>query len=196
MHNNKSQLKTDGQEIITPAQVVIKNTPVGSGRLLLNCPEFWPAFSLDQNSVDLIWNERTRQEWRGALQAEVQKLDVEKERTEDIIPRVNIIYACYSRVGEVIKVSLRDPFAFFQALYHRFLCDADTGLTIDGAVPDEIGASDDWNDFDMRRGIGYDCCTTTGSARARLVLRRNTRTWENVTGYAIIEVLFFGMRRD
>ena len=34
----------------------------------------------------MIWNERTRQELRESLQAEVHKLDVEKERTEDIVP--------------------------------------------------------------------------------------------------------------
>ncbi|KAF8389019.1 hypothetical protein HHK36_025704 [Tetracentron sinense] len=69
-----------------PAQVVVENTPVGSGRLLCNWPEFWRAFSLDHNRADLIWNERTRQELREALQAEVHKLDVEKERTGDIVP--------------------------------------------------------------------------------------------------------------
>ncbi|XP_076911276.1 dnaJ homolog subfamily C GRV2-like [Bidens hawaiensis] len=176
-------------EVIAPAQVVIENTPVGSGRLLLNWPEFWRAFSLDHNRADLIWNERTRQELRGALQAEVHKLDVEKERTEDIVPgsqptgqeslpqiswnytEFSVRYPSLSKEvcvgqyylrlllesgtnGRAEKFPLRDPVAFFRALYHRFLCDADMGLTVDGAVPDEMGNSDDWCDMGRLDGFG------------------------------------------
>ncbi|XP_023749692.1 dnaJ homolog subfamily C GRV2 [Lactuca sativa] len=187
-------------DLIAPAQIVIENTPVGSGRLLLNWLEFWRAFSLDHNRADLIWNERTRQELRSALQAEVHKLDVEKERTEDIVPGVvsvsvssapsetnggqdgqpqiswnytefSVRYPSLSKevcVGQYYlrlllesgtnaraeKFPLRDPVAFFRALYHRFLCDADTGLTVDGAVPDEMGASDDWCDMGRLDGFG------------------------------------------
>lgn len=187
-------------DVIAPAQIVIENTPVGSGRLLLNWIEFWRAFSLDHNRADLIWNERTRQELRGALQAEVHKLDVEKERTEDIVPggtgtgngtgtssesngqdgqpqiswnytEFSVRYPSLSKevcVGQYYlrlllesgsnargeKFPLRDPVAFFRALYHRFLCDADTGLTVDGAVPDEMGASDDWCDMGRLDGFG------------------------------------------
>lgn len=176
-----------------PAQVVVENTPVGSGRLLLNWPEFWRAFSLDHNRADLIWNERARQELREALQAEVHKLDVEKERTEDIVPRssttelmtgqdsssqiswnyteFSVSYPSLSKEvcvgqyylrlllesgssGRAQDFPLRDPVAFFRALYHRFLCDADTGLTVDGAVPDEMGASDDWCDMGRLDGFG------------------------------------------
>lgn len=179
-------------DLTAPAQVVIENTPVGSGRLLLNWPGFWRAFSLDHNRADLIWNERTRQELRGALQAEVHKLDVEKERTEDIVPgsassemsgqeslpqiswnytEFSVRYPSLSKEvcvgqyylrlllesgtnGRAEKFPLRDPVAFFRALYHRFLCDADTGLTVDGAVPDEMGASDDWCDMGRLDGFG------------------------------------------
>ncbi|KAL4589683.1 hypothetical protein LXL04_002591 [Taraxacum kok-saghyz] len=179
-------------ELIAPAQIVIEDTPVGSGRLLLNWPEFWRAFSLDHNRADLIWNERTRQELRSALQSEVHKLDVEKERTEDIVPggaspsdtnqdgqpqiswnytEFSVRYPSLSKevcVGQYYlrlllesgmnaraeKFPLRDPVAFFRALYHRFLCDADTGLTVDGAVPDEMGASDDWCDMGRLDGFG------------------------------------------
>ncbi|KAF5482079.1 hypothetical protein F2P56_002674 [Juglans regia] len=176
-----------------PAQVVVENTPVGSGRLLCNWPEFWRAFSLDHNRADLIWNERTRQELREALQAEVHKLDVEKERTEDIVPggatveimtgqdtvpQISWNYSeflvsypslskevCvgqyYLRLllesgssGSAQDFPLRDPVAFFRALYHRFLCDADIGLTVDGAVPDEMGASDDWCNMGRLDGFG------------------------------------------
>ncbi|KAM5547788.1 dnaJ [Rosa sericea] len=175
-----------------PAQVVVENTPVGSGRLLCNWPEFWRAFSLDHNRADLIWNERTRQELREALQAEVHKLDVEKERTEDIVPRGSTVEMAgqdsvpqiswnysefsvrypslskevcvgqyYLRLllesgsgGRAHEFPLRDPVAFFRALYHRFLCDADIGLTVDGAVPDEMGASDDWCDMGRLDGFG------------------------------------------
>lgn len=179
--------------IPAPAQVVVENTPVGSGRLLLNWPEFWRAFSLDHNRADLIWNERTRQELREALQAEVHKLDVEKERTEDIVPggatletmsgqdavpqiswnysEFSVGYPSLSKevcvgqyylrlllesgsVGRAQDFPLRDPVAFFRALYHRFLCDADIGLTVDGAVPDELGASDDWCDMGRLDGFG------------------------------------------
>ncbi|KAL8189648.1 hypothetical protein R6Q57_029214 [Mikania cordata] len=180
---------TVSSEIIAPAQIVIENTPVGSGRLLLNWPEFWRAFSLDHNRADLIWNERTRQELRGALQAEVHKLDVEKERTEDIVPEsqpsgqeslpqiswnyteFSVRYPSLSKEvcvgqyylrlllesgtnGRADKFPLRDPVAFFRALYHRFLCDADMGLTVDGAVPDEMGNSDDWCDMGRLDGFG------------------------------------------
>lgn len=176
-----------------PAQVVVENTPVGSGRLLCNWPEFWRAFSLDHNRADLIWNERTRQELREALQAEIHKLDVEKERTEDIVPggvmvenmtgqesvpqiswnysEFSVAYPSLSREvcvgqyylrlllesgssGRAQDFPLRDPVAFFRALYHRFLCDADIGLTVDGAVPDEMGASDDWCDMGRLDGFG------------------------------------------
>lgn len=175
-----------------PAQVVVENTPVGSGRLLCNWPEFWRAFSLDHNRADLIWNERTRQELREALQAEVHKLDVEKERTEDIVPRGATVemtgqdsapqiswnysefFVRYPSLSKEVCVGqyylrlllesgsgsraqdfpLRDPVAFFRALYHRFLCDADIGLTVDGAVPDEMGASDDWCDMGRLDGFG------------------------------------------
>lgn len=176
-----------------PAQVVVESTPVGSGRLLLNWPEFWRAFSLDHNRADLIWNERTRQELREALQAEVHKLDVEKERTEDIVPgdatvesmsgqdsvpRISWNYSEFSvgypslskevcvgqyylrlllesgSSGRAQDFPLRDPVAFFRALYHRFLCDADIGLTVDGAVPDEMGSSDDWCDMGRLDGFG------------------------------------------
>ncbi|KAI4335805.1 hypothetical protein L6164_014414 [Bauhinia variegata] len=176
-----------------PAQVVVENTPVGSGRLLCNWPEFWRAFGLDHNRADLIWNERTRQELREALQTEVHKLDVEKERTEDIVPggatlemitglesvpqiswnysEFSVRYPSLSKEvcvgqyylrlllesssgGRAQDFPLRDPVAFFRALYHRFLCDADTGLTVDGAVPDELGASDDWCDMGRLDGFG------------------------------------------
>lgn len=176
-----------------PAQVVVENIPVGSGRLLCNWPEFWRAFSLDHNRADLIWNERTRQELREALQAEVHLLDVEKERTEDIVPggatvdmisgtesipqiswnypEFSVRYPSLSKevcVGQYYlrlllesgsgdraqDFPLRDPVAFFRALYHRFLCDADTGLTVDGAVPDKLGASDDWCDMGRLDGFG------------------------------------------
>lgn len=180
-------------DLPAPAQVVVENTPVGSGRLLCNWPEFWRAFSLDHNRADLIWNERTRQELREALQAEVHKLDVEKERTEDIVPggvtleimtgqdsvpQISWNYSefcvsypslskevCvgqyYLRLllesgssGRAQDFPLRDPVAFFRALYHQFLCDADIGLTVDGAVPDEMGASDDWCDLGRLDGFG------------------------------------------
>ncbi|XP_030471373.2 dnaJ homolog subfamily C GRV2 isoform X1 [Syzygium oleosum] len=176
-----------------PAQVVVENTPVGSGRLLCNWPEFWRAFSLDHNRADLIWNERTRQELREALQAEVHKLDVEKERTEDIVPggatielltgqesvpQISWNYSEFlvsypslskevcvgqyylrllldsSTNGRAQDFPLRDPVAFFRALYHRFLCDADIGLTVDGAIPDELGSSDDWCDMGRLDGFG------------------------------------------
>lgn len=179
--------------IPAPAQIVVENTPVGSGRLLCNWPEFWRAFSLDHNRADLIWNERTRQELRQALQAEVHNLDVEKERTEDIVPggstveimtgqdsvpqiswnysEFSVSYRSLSKEvcvgqyylrllletgnsGRAQDFPLRDPVAFFRALYHRFLCDADTGLTVDGAVPDEMGASDDWCDMGRLDGFG------------------------------------------
>ncbi|KDO80431.1 hypothetical protein CISIN_1g000052mg [Citrus sinensis] len=180
-------------DIPAPAQVVVESTPVGSGRLLLNWPEFWRAFSLDHNRADLVWNERTRQELREALQAEVHKLDVEKERTEDIVPggatletmtgqdsvpqiswnypEFSVSYPSLSKEvcvgqyylrlllesgssGRAQDFPLRDPVAFFRALYHRFLCDADIGLTVDGAIPDELGASDDWCDMGRLDGFG------------------------------------------
>ncbi|KAL9274125.1 DnaJ homolog subfamily C GRV2-like protein, partial [Drosera capensis] len=179
--------------IPAPAQVVVDNSPVGSGALLLNWPEFWRAFGLDHNRADLIWNERTRQELREALKSEVHKLDIEKERTEDIVPGGAAVEAIpgqdnvpqiswnysefsvryhslskevcvgqyYLRLllesgssGRAQDFPLRDPVVFFRALYHRFLCDADVGLTVDGAIPDELGASDDWCDMGRLDGFG------------------------------------------
>ncbi|CAL1414478.1 unnamed protein product [Linum trigynum] len=197
--NASNSVNTDSQEygfqtgVPAPAQVVVESTPVGSGRLLCNWHEFWKAFSLDHNRADLIWNERTRQELREALKDEVHKLDIEKERSEDIVsgaaageadtgqdsvPQISwnytefsVRYASLSKEvcvgqyylrllldsnsnGRAQDFPLRDPVAFFRALYHRFLCDADTGLTVDGAVPDELGASDDWCDMGRLDGFG------------------------------------------
>ncbi|KAK8945096.1 hypothetical protein KSP39_PZI008112 [Platanthera zijinensis] len=187
--NSADPLNSD---LPAPAQVVIESTPVGSGRLLCNWYEFWRAFGLDHNRADLIWNERTRQELREALQLEVHKLDVEKERTEDIVPgsaptkdnteienlpKISWNYAefsvCYPSLSKEVCVGqyylrlllessssqaqefpLRDPVAFFRALYHRFLCDADIGLTVDGAVLDELGSSGDWCDMSRLDGFG------------------------------------------
>uniref|UniRef100_A0A1J3J2K8 DnaJ-like protein subfamily C GRV2 n=1 Tax=Noccaea caerulescens TaxID=107243 RepID=A0A1J3J2K8_NOCCA len=176
-----------------PAQVIVESTPVGCGKLLLNWREFWRAFGLDHNRADLIWNERTRQELREALKAEVHNLDVEKERTEDIspgsvaaeatagqetIPRISWNYSEFSvryhslskevcvgqyylrlllesgSAGKAQDFPLRDPVAFFRALYHRFQCDADMGLTIGGAVPDDLGPSGDWCDMSRLDGFG------------------------------------------
>ena len=176
-----------------PAQVIVESTPVGSGKLLLNWRELWRAFGLDHNRADLIWNERTRQELREALKAEVRNLDVEKERTEDIspgyvavesttgqgtIPRISWNYSEFSvsypslskevcvgqyylrlllesgSAGKAHDFPLRDPVAFFRALYHRFQCDADMGLTVGGAVPDELGPSGDWCDLSRLDGFG------------------------------------------
>lgn len=175
-----------------PAQVISENAPVGSGRLLCNWAQFWRAFSLDHSRADLIWNERTRQELREALQAEVHHLDVEKERTADVLPLAGegeneeisnqlswnyaefaVRYPSLSKevcVGEYYlrllldgggtttsraqDFPLRDPILFFRALYHRFLCDADIGLTVEGAEGDELGASGDWCDMGGLDGFG------------------------------------------
>ncbi|KAK3153377.1 hypothetical protein QOZ80_2BG0171510 [Eleusine coracana subsp. coracana] len=190
---NGNLVSSSHSDFSVPAQVVIENTPVGSGRLLCNWYGFWKAFSLDHNRADLIWNERTRQELKEALQAEVHNLDVEKERTDDIVPgcsvtedasgsdslpRISWNYVefsvSYPSLSKEVCVGqyylrlllesgsnyraqdfpLRDPVAFFRALYHRFLCDADIGLTVDGAVPDELGSSDDWCDMGRLDGFG------------------------------------------
>ncbi|CAA0821067.1 DnaJ homolog subfamily C GRV2 [Striga hermonthica] len=188
-----SESEVGATGLSAPAQVVVENAPVGCGRLLLNWPDFWRAFGLDHNRADLIWNERTRQELMEALQAEVHKLDLEKERTEDIVPggtsevttrgqetapQISWNYTefavRYPSLGKEVCVGqyylrlllesgtggraqdfpLRDPVAFFRALYHRFLCDADTGLTVDGTIPDEMGPSDDWCDMGRLDGFG------------------------------------------
>ncbi|KAK1696170.1 hypothetical protein QYE76_012867 [Lolium multiflorum] len=190
---NGDLIESSHSDFSVPAQVVVENTPVGSGRLLCNWYGFWRAFGLDHNRADLIWNERTRQELREALQTEVHNLDVEKERTDDIVPgssvseddgssdtlpRISWNYAeflvSYPSLSKEVCVGqyylrlllesgsnyraqdfpLRDPVAFFRALYHRFLCDADIGLTVDGAVPDELGSSDDWCDMGRLDGFG------------------------------------------
>ncbi|XWS26905.1 hypothetical protein CRYUN_Cryun26dG0070200 [Craigia yunnanensis] len=214
-----------------PAQVVVENTPVGSGRLLCNWPEFWRAFSLDHNRADLIWNERTRQELREALQGEVHKLDVEKERTEDIVPggatvesmsgqdsvpRISWNYSEFSvgypslskevcvgqyylrlllesgSSGRAQDFPLRDPVAFFRALYHRFLCDADIGLTVDGAVPDEMGSSDDWCDMGRLDGFGGGGGSSVRELCARamaIVYEQHSNTIGPFEGTAHITVL-------
>ncbi|WOL19523.1 hypothetical protein Cni_G28321 [Canna indica] len=214
-----------------PAQVVVENTPVGSGRLLCNWYGFWRAFGLDHNRADLIWNERTRQELREALQAEVHKLDVEKERTEDILPEGAMIevnnghdnapkiswnYAeflvSYPSLSKEVCVGqyylrlllesgsscgpqdfpLRDPVAFFRALYHRFLCDADIGLTVDGAIPDELGSSDDWCDMGRLDGFGGGGGSAVRELCARamaIVYEQHYKTIGSFDGTAHITVL-------
>ncbi|XAR53304.1 hypothetical protein NMG60_11021807 [Bertholletia excelsa] len=214
-----------------PAQIVVESMPVGSGRLLCNWPEFWRAFSLDHNRADLIWNERTRQELRQALQAEVHNLDVEKERTDDIVPGVvtveimmgqdsvpqiswnyaefSVSYPSLSKevcvgqyylrlllesgsTGRAQDFPLRDPVAFFRALYHRFLCDADTGLTVDGAVPDEMGASDDWCDMGRLDGFGGGGGSSVRELCARamaIVYEQHSRTIGPFEGTAHVTVL-------
>ncbi|KAM7257798.1 hypothetical protein ACFE04_013539 [Oxalis oulophora] len=224
------QNTTDG--LPAPAQVVMENAPVGSGRLLLNWPEFWRAFSLDHNRADLIWNERTRQELREALHAEVHKLDVEKARTEDIVPtgsstvenltgqenatqiswnysEFSVSYRSLSKEvcvgqyylrlllesgssGRAQDFPLRDPVAFFRALYHRFLCDADIGLTVDGAIPDELGASDDWCDMGRLDGFGGGGGSSVRELCARamaIVYEQHYNTIGSFEGTAHITVL-------
>ncbi|GAB2227528.1 hypothetical protein Droror1_Dr00009350 [Drosera rotundifolia] len=66
-----------------------------------------------------------------------------REFDEAALGRTHPVFRSSSRLG----VPLR-------ALYHRFLCDAEVGLTVDGAILDELGASDDW--CDMGR-LGMDC---------------------------------------
>ncbi|KFK32462.1 hypothetical protein AALP_AA6G244900 [Arabis alpina] len=56
--------------------------------------------------------------------------------------------------GKAQDFPLRDPVAFFRALYHRFQCDGDMGLTIDGAATDEVGSSSDWCDMSRLDGFG------------------------------------------
>ncbi|KAL2651546.1 hypothetical protein R1flu_019674 [Riccia fluitans] len=180
-----------------PAQVICdNNSPGRSGGYSCNWPEFWKEFSLDHSRADLIWNERTRQELREALKAEVHHLDVEKERTgdgsvlglmppeqgsvEEVSTQLSWNYAefavrypslskevCvgqyYLRLlleggGETARTAqdfpLRDPVVFFRALYHRFLCDADVGLTVEGADMEELGTSGDWCDMGGLDGFG------------------------------------------
>ncbi|XP_015163448.1 dnaJ homolog subfamily C GRV2 isoform X1 [Solanum tuberosum] len=214
-----------------PAQVVVEDAPVGCGRLLLNWPEFWRAFSLDHNRADLIWNERTRQELRESLQAEVHNLDVEKERSEDIapgganrdsitdqdsVPQISWNYREFSvrypslskevcvgqyylrlllesgTSGRAQDFPLRDPVAFFRALYHRFLCDADTGLTVDGAIPDKLGASDDWCDMGRLDGFGGGGGSSVRELCARamaIVYEQHYNTVGSFEGTAHITVL-------
>ncbi|KAJ7528593.1 hypothetical protein O6H91_15G009400 [Diphasiastrum complanatum] len=205
-----------------PAQVVFENVQVGSGRLVCNWPEFWREFSLDHNRADLIWNDRTRQELREALKAEVHVLDVEKERTadgsildisgvdseleEERSNQLSWNYAefavRYPSLSKEVCVGqyylrlllegggvssraqdfpLRDPVAFFRALYHRFLCDADVGLTVEGADRDELGGSGDWCDMGGLEGFGG----CGGSSVRELCARAMTIVYEqhyNVIG--------------
>ncbi|CAM6086907.1 unnamed protein product [Calypogeia fissa] len=179
-----------------PAQVISDSMVAGSGRLVCNWPEFWREFSLDHSRADLIWNERTRQELREALTAEVHHLDVEKERTgdgsvvdssvsesrgqEEVSSQLSWNYAefavRYPSLSKEVCVGqyylrlllegggiagraaqdfpLRDPVTFFRALYHRFLCDADIGLTVEGADMEELGESGDWCDMGGLDGFG------------------------------------------
>lgn len=104
--------------------------------------------------------------------------DVEATTGQEIIPRISWNYSEFSvsyrslskevcvgqyylrlllesgNAGKAQDFPLRDPVAFFRALYHRFQCDADMGLTIDGAVPDELGSSGDWCDMSRLDGFG------------------------------------------
>ncbi|KAJ8765401.1 hypothetical protein K2173_012098 [Erythroxylum novogranatense] len=231
LHSDANVTGFQNTGLPAPAQVVVENTPVGSGRLLCNWHEFWRAFSLDHNRADLIWNERTRQELREALQAEVHKLDVEKERTEDIVPggatvqtmtgqdsvpqiswnysEFSVTYTSLSKEvcvgqyylrllldsgshGRAQDFPLRDPVAFFRALYHRFLCDADTGLTVDGAVPDELGASDDWCDMGRLDGFGGGGGSSVRELCARamaIVYEQHYNTINHFEGTAHVTVL-------
>ncbi|MCO5552633.1 hypothetical protein L7F22_006148 [Adiantum nelumboides] len=204
-----------------PAQVVMENTPVGSGRLLCNWPEFWREFGLDHSRADLVWNERTRQELKEALKTEVHHLDVEKERTEDVnilgygshdtkhgelvsnqlswnylefgvrypsLSKEVCVGQYYLRLlldgggmgGRAQDFPLRDPAAFFRALYHRFLSDADMGLQVDGANCDEMGTLEDWCDMGKLDGFGGG----GGSAVRELCARAMTIVYEQ--HYAVI----------
>ncbi|CAD5319611.1 unnamed protein product [Arabidopsis thaliana] len=104
--------------------------------------------------------------------------DVEATTGQEIIPHISWNYSEFSvsyrslskevcvgqyylrlllesgNAGKAQDFPLRDPVAFFRALYHRFQCDADMGLTIDGAVPDELGSSGDWCDMSRLDGFG------------------------------------------
>lgn len=47
-----------------------------AGKLRYNWAEFWRQFERDHSRADLIWNERTRQELKEALDSEVHSLEV------------------------------------------------------------------------------------------------------------------------
>lgn len=67
----------------SPAPVAIPTaspTPLGqalgAGKMRCNWMEFWRQFERDHSRADLIWNERTRQELKEALDSEVHLLEV------------------------------------------------------------------------------------------------------------------------
>ena len=193
MHVNNGPSAVDSQPSVpAPAQIITENVATGSGGLVANWPEFWREFGLDHSRADLIWNERTRQELREALQAEVHLLDVEKERTVDLSVLGRVVVAGdnslveesmsqlswnfaefavrYPSLSKEVCVGqyylrlllesgsgaesfpLRDPVVFFRALYHRFLCDADIGLTVEGSTTEDLGV--DWCDMAGLDGFG------------------------------------------
>ncbi|KAG0618514.1 hypothetical protein M758_4G070400 [Ceratodon purpureus] len=193
IHSNNVPSAIDNQPPVpAPAQIITENVATGSGGLLSNWPEFWREFGLDHSRADLIWNERTRQELREALQAEVHLLDVEKERTVDVSVLGRVVVAGdnslveesmsqlswnfaefavrYPSLSKEVCVGqyylrlllesgsgaesfpLRDPVVFFRALYHRFLCDADIGLTVEGSATEDLGV--DWCDMAGLDGFG------------------------------------------
>ncbi|KAH7286770.1 hypothetical protein KP509_32G022100 [Ceratopteris richardii] len=82
--------------------------------------------------------------------------------------------------GRAQDFPLRDPAAFFRALYHRFLCDADIGLQVNGAIWDEMGTSEDWCDMGKLDGFGGG----GGSAVRELCARAMTIVYEQ--HYAVI----------
>jgi DnaJ family protein C protein 13 len=72
------------------------------------------------------------------------------------------------------------------------LCDADTGLTVDGAVPDELGASDDWCDMGRLDGFGGGGGSSVRELCARamtIVYEQHNKTIGPFEGTAHITVL-------
>eukprot|EP00898_Chlorokybus_atmophyticus_P007654 jgi/Chlat1/7890/Chrsp66S00581 len=163
-----------------PAPAVPESTPsspprVGDGfspppysaKPVYNWFAFWKAISQDHFRADLIWNERSREELREALDAELHILDREYARGASVDTKPSVsgkqdadagrllswnhheFRVSYGSLGREVSVGgyylrllvdsskdgkqledipLRDPPAFMQALYHHFMCCADSEL--------------------------------------------------------------------
>ncbi|GMT02615.1 hypothetical protein PENTCL1PPCAC_24789, partial [Pristionchus entomophagus] len=107
----------------------------------VNWKLFAYQFSRDHSKADLIWNEKTREEFRHAILTELRALEQEKEQAMATVPiswnhtEFQVEYPSleaeirigdyYLRLllaeGEAEATPIHDAVNFFSAVYHRFL---------------------------------------------------------------------------
>ncbi|KAE8675905.1 DnaJ-like protein subfamily C GRV2 [Hibiscus syriacus] len=152
--HNSSQVSNQSSAAHTMESLTSDTCSTGisqNGHSVLSRPLMPHQRILDHNRADLIWNERTRQELREALQAEAHKLDVEKECTEDIVPGGAIVE---SRSGQDSVPRISWNYYEFSVSYRSLSKDVCVGQYYLRLLL-ESGSSGRAQDFPLQNPVGF-----------------------------------------